>query len=607
MSDANEAVLTERRGRVLLITLNRPEAMNAINGALSRACRRGRGARRRRRADGGCLDRCRPRFSPAWTSRRSPRGEDIGPMMHVHPQRARKPLIGAIEGFALAGGLELALTCDLLVAAKGAKLGIPEVERRPVRRRPAACCGCRAGSAMARRWRWRSPPTRSPPRRRSSTGWSPGSPSRAGGGDGDGAGRARGPQRSAGGGGLQAAGRVGARSQRGRVLGVAEAALRVGVRIERRQGGTARRSPRSDRRSGPVPDQRRRDSRLRSLRACPFRRSTRCDSPSGPRAADAPPNGERRCSRDLVAELPACHRSRRCSSGWRRSTTPRSTRSATTWRSCRPPTSSRRSSTIPPTSARSPPPTHAVTCSPWAAGSCWRSTSPPSPSTSRARRSRRSSTPAPRSSPKPAARWPAATRSAIPSRSSGSPCRALVHPDRVFRKGGAQPGDVLMLSKPLGTGLVLAGRVGRAEGGRDRRHEDAQPGRVGDAAVAGATPCTPSPTSPATGWPGTAGRWRSAAACASWSRPSGLPPTPARSRPPTAGVRTGGDPRNRDYLAGHLDSSAAAEHEALCFDPQTSGGLLAAVDAGRGAARSSAAGWWRVGTVEAGEPRLVLA
>ena len=40
---------------------------------------------------------------------------------------AAKPLVGAIEGFALAGGLELALSCDLLVAARGAKLGIPEV------------------------------------------------------------------------------------------------------------------------------------------------------------------------------------------------------------------------------------------------------------------------------------------------------------------------------------------------------------------------------------------------------------------------------------------------------------------------------------------------
>jgi enoyl-CoA hydratase len=55
------------------------------------------------------------------------RGEDVGPMMEFTHNGAEKPLIAAIEGFALAGGLELALSCDLLVAAKGARLGIPEV------------------------------------------------------------------------------------------------------------------------------------------------------------------------------------------------------------------------------------------------------------------------------------------------------------------------------------------------------------------------------------------------------------------------------------------------------------------------------------------------
>ena len=40
-----------------------------------------------------------------------------------------KPLIAAIEGFAVAGGLEVALACDLIVAARGARLGIPEVKR----------------------------------------------------------------------------------------------------------------------------------------------------------------------------------------------------------------------------------------------------------------------------------------------------------------------------------------------------------------------------------------------------------------------------------------------------------------------------------------------
>ena len=40
---------------------------------------------------------------------------------------ARKPLIAAVEGFALAGGLEIALACDIIVASREAKLGIPEV------------------------------------------------------------------------------------------------------------------------------------------------------------------------------------------------------------------------------------------------------------------------------------------------------------------------------------------------------------------------------------------------------------------------------------------------------------------------------------------------
>ena len=47
----------------------------------------------------------------------------------IAQRAARKPLIAAIEGFAVAGGLEIALACDLIVAAKGAKMGIPESKR----------------------------------------------------------------------------------------------------------------------------------------------------------------------------------------------------------------------------------------------------------------------------------------------------------------------------------------------------------------------------------------------------------------------------------------------------------------------------------------------
>jgi enoyl-CoA hydratase len=123
-----EAVLTEQRGRVLLITLNRPEAMNAINGALSQGLW---AAVERLNSDpgltAGVLTGTGRGFCAGMDLKAFARGEDIGPMMTFIQNGAEKPLIGAIEGFALAGGLELALSCDLLVAARGAKLGIPEV------------------------------------------------------------------------------------------------------------------------------------------------------------------------------------------------------------------------------------------------------------------------------------------------------------------------------------------------------------------------------------------------------------------------------------------------------------------------------------------------
>lgn len=127
-SETPEAVLTEQRGRVLLITLNRPDAMNAINGALSHGLW---AAVERLNSDpgltAGVLTGAGRGFCAGMDLKAFSRGEDIGPMMTFIQNGAEKPLIGAIEGFALAGGLELALSCDLLVAARGAKLGIPEV------------------------------------------------------------------------------------------------------------------------------------------------------------------------------------------------------------------------------------------------------------------------------------------------------------------------------------------------------------------------------------------------------------------------------------------------------------------------------------------------
>jgi enoyl-CoA hydratase len=122
------AVLTERRGRVLLITLNRPDAMNSINGALSSGLVAAvEQLDNEAELTAGVLTGAGRGFSAGMDLKAFARGEDLGPMTQFIRNGSQKPLIAAIEGFALAGGLELALTCDLLVAAKGVKLGIPEV------------------------------------------------------------------------------------------------------------------------------------------------------------------------------------------------------------------------------------------------------------------------------------------------------------------------------------------------------------------------------------------------------------------------------------------------------------------------------------------------
>jgi enoyl-CoA hydratase len=62
----------------------------------------------------------------------------------------RKPLIGAVEGWALAGGFELLLACDLIVAAENSRFGVPEVKRSLTPPGERRCC-CPAGCPT--RWR----------------------------------------------------------------------------------------------------------------------------------------------------------------------------------------------------------------------------------------------------------------------------------------------------------------------------------------------------------------------------------------------------------------------------------------------------------------------
>ncbi|MEE2783330.1 MAG: crotonase/enoyl-CoA hydratase family protein [Pseudomonadota bacterium] len=131
MSDESteQAVLVERRDRVMVITLNRPEAMNAINGALSHGLLN---AVQTLDADdsltAGVITGAGRAFCSGMDLKAFARGEDIGPLTTFIRSGSSKPLIAAIEGYALAGGCEIALTCDLLVASKGSKIGIREVK-----------------------------------------------------------------------------------------------------------------------------------------------------------------------------------------------------------------------------------------------------------------------------------------------------------------------------------------------------------------------------------------------------------------------------------------------------------------------------------------------
>jgi enoyl-CoA hydratase len=135
-ADPREAqpVLTERRGGVLIVTINRPHARNAINHAVAEGI-----AAAMDTLDGdpelsvGILTGAEGTFCSGMDLKAFVRGESP----HVEGRGfagltfapPTKPLIAAVEGWALAGGCEIVLACDLIIAAESAKFGIPEVKR----------------------------------------------------------------------------------------------------------------------------------------------------------------------------------------------------------------------------------------------------------------------------------------------------------------------------------------------------------------------------------------------------------------------------------------------------------------------------------------------
>src|SRR5262249_9201150 len=129
-----ETIIVETRGRVGIIRLNRPQALNALNSVLNaelaqafvasaadnaigcmllpgsdRAC--AAGADIKEMADKSSVDVFMGDFAGAWHA----------------TANARKPVVAAVAGFALGGGCELVMQCDVVIAADTAKFGQPEI------------------------------------------------------------------------------------------------------------------------------------------------------------------------------------------------------------------------------------------------------------------------------------------------------------------------------------------------------------------------------------------------------------------------------------------------------------------------------------------------
>ena len=183
------------------------------------------------------------------------------------------------------------------------------------------------------------------------------------------------------------------------------------------------------------------------------------------------------------------------------------------------------------------------------------------------------------------------------------------HPDRLMRKGGAQPGDTLLLTKPLGTGVLVSGsRQGRTsdadlataiEGMRTLNRPASEV--LVAAAVRAATDVT------GFGLLGHGLEMARASGTRFVFEAAALPALPGALDLAEAGVETGGAAHNRRFVAPELTVADDVPDPlvTLAHDPQTSGGLLAAVPTAQvesvvNALTETGVQSWRIGQVEAG-------
>jgi selenide, water dikinase len=172
-----------------------------------------------------------------------------------------------------------------------------------------------------------------------------------------------------------------------------------------------------------------------------------------------------------------------------------------------------------------------------------------------------------------------------------------VHPNGIWPKSGARPGDALFLTKPLGTGLVLAAKQDIAPAVQAMT-------TLNKAAAEVLRPFAPNAVTDVTGF----GLFGHAHEMADRSGVriviTDVPALPGAREAARAGIRTGGDPRNREFAPVEADG-VAEDVLALGYDAQTAGGLLVSLPAEKSLSLTSEFGarnlyLERVGSVESG-------
>jgi selenide,water dikinase len=162
-----------------------------------------------------------------------------------------------------------------------------------------------------------------------------------------------------------------------------------------------------------------------------------------------------------------------------------------------------------------------------------------------------------------------------------------VHPDGIWPKNGARPGDALFLTKPLGTGLIMTGYKKGLAGQMQLDRAILWMRTLNKEAADVLRHVEPNAITDVTGF----GLFGHAHEVAQRSRvqlrleSERFPAIDGALDLARSGVRTSGDPRNRDFAAAHVTAHELPEAlDVLGYDPQTAGGLLVSVPAERGAA-----------------------